>query len=58
MFKKIFKSIFVSSRVLASVWKVFIKFHWHGQNATCVALERLYSVRDYKSQVVQKINLL
>ena len=34
MFKKIFKVIFVISGVLASVWKVFIKFHWHGQNTT------------------------
>ena len=30
--KKIFKAIFVISGVLASVWKVFIKFIWHGQN--------------------------
>ena len=34
MFKKIFKAIFVISGVLASVWKVFIKFHWHGQKLT------------------------
>ena len=34
MFKKNFKTIFVISGVLASVWKVFIKFHWHGQNTT------------------------
>ena len=38
MFKKNFKAIFVISGVLASVWKVFIKFHWHGQNTiyTCM----------------------
>ena len=42
MFKKIFKAIFVISGVLASVWKVFIKFHWHGQNTTAVdALSKL-----------------
>ena len=34
MFKKIFKPIFLISGVLASVWKVLIKFHWHGQNTT------------------------
>ena len=34
MFKNFFKAIFVTSGVLASVWKVFIKFHWHGQNTT------------------------
>ena len=34
MFERIFKAIFVICGVLASVWKVFIKFHWHGQNTT------------------------
>ena len=34
MFKKFFKAIFVISGVLASVWKAFIKFHWHGQITT------------------------
>ena len=34
MFKKKFKAIFVISGVLASVWKVFIKFHWHYQITT------------------------
>ena len=37
MFKKNFKAIFVISGVLASVWKVFIKFHWHGQNTTYIS---------------------
>ena len=32
MFKKCFHAIFVISGVLASVWNVFNKFHWHGQN--------------------------
>ena len=32
MFKKLLKPLFVISVVLASVWKVFIKFYWHGQN--------------------------
>ena len=29
--KKNFNAIFVISGALASVWKVFIKFRWHGQ---------------------------
>ena len=39
MFKKNFKAIFVISGVLASVWKVFNKFHWHGQNTIHVICE-------------------
>ena len=34
--QKFFEATFVISGVLASIWKVFIKFHWHGQNTTKV----------------------
>ena len=47
MFKKIFKAIFVISGVLASVWKVFIKFRWHGQNTIDVQTFNMMSyIRD------------
>ena len=32
--KKFFNAFFVISGGVASFWKVFIKFRWHGQNAT------------------------
>ena len=32
--EKKFNVIFVISGVIASFWKVFIKFHWHGQKLT------------------------
>ena len=34
MFKKKFNVIFVISGVIASFWRVFIKFRWHGQKLT------------------------
>ena len=34
MFKKMFNVIFVISGVIASFWRVFIKFRWHGQKLT------------------------
>ena len=38
MFKKIFNVIFVISGVVASLWRVFIKFRWHGQKLIGVLL--------------------
>ena len=34
MFKIFFNVIFVISGIIASFWKVFTKFHWHGQILT------------------------
>ena len=36
MFKKNFNAILVINGVLASFWKVFVKFGWYGQNTTLV----------------------
>ena len=39
MFKKIFNVIFAISGAIASFWKVFIKFCWHGQKlAVCISI--------------------
>ena len=39
MFKKNFNVIFVISGELASFWRVFVKFRWHGQKLLKAAKE-------------------
>ena len=54
MFKKFFNVIFVISGVIASFWRVFIKFRWHGQKLTSVVNSDL---RIWSSANLQKITI-
>ena len=62
MFKKKFDIIFVISGLIASFWRVFIKFRWHGQKLSplplCCCWMMPYFISLYCSMMEIKLDVL
>ena len=54
MFKKFFNVIFVISGVIASFWRVFIKFRWHDEKLTSAPSNSTIEVKLFKIMVERK----